>query len=69
MVNEVDKLLDSIKRVFSEYDIVKILKTCSQDITNSLIKEKSAIQNNLKKRVGKIFNQILNPHLKIRQII
>ena len=50
MVNEVDKLLDSIKRVFSEYDIVKILKSCSQDITNSLIKEKSAIQNNLKKK-------------------
>ena len=50
MVNEVDKLLDSIKRVFSEYDIVKILKTCSQDITNSLIKEKSAIQSNLKKK-------------------
>ena len=53
MVNEVDKLLDSIKIVFSDYEIVKILKSYSQDITNNLIKEKSEIQNNLKKKIWK----------------
>ena len=50
MVNEVNKLLDSIKIVFSEYDVVKILKSCSQEITNSLIKERSNIENNLKQK-------------------
>ena len=50
MVNEVNKLLDSIKIVFSEYDVVKILKSCSQEITNSLIKERSNIEKNLKQK-------------------
>ena len=43
MVNEIEKLLNSINKEFSDNDIVKILMSCSQKLSSSLATQKSNI--------------------------
>ena len=50
MVNEIEGLLKSINKEFSDNDIVKILMDCSQKITVTLTDQKSNIKKNLENK-------------------
>ena len=50
MKNEIEKLLNLIKEQFTDNDIVKILTSCSQDISASLASQKSKIKDRLKNK-------------------
>ena len=50
MTKEIERLLNEIKREFSDNDIVKILMSSSQTISNSLAQQKSNIMYSLKNK-------------------
>ena len=68
MVNEIERLLTAINEEFSNHDIIKILNSCSKNISNALIQQKSNIASNLKnkkwKEIQKEFEDIFEKETK-----